>query len=574
MKHWKILLPATLLISVLWLACRDQEYNNNYQQQADVAFAGRVIDEDGQPIEGAQVRADGELAVTDVNGVFRTKTVQMPARDAKLTVTRIGYFDFSRAFIVQDDALQTVTIQLLRKQLVGSFSAASGGTVQVPGGVTLNFPAGAVNTTGQVRVFARYLDPASPQLSLHMPGDLRGINAGGEEGTLSTFGMLAVEMTDQAGQELQIAGGNEVEISMPIPADKLGVAPASVPLWHYDHAQARWIEEGSAQKTGNQYVGKVKHFSFWNCDAFSATVYMEGKVFLRDDQHPLANAHIRLTVVSNGFQGYGFTNAEGWFGGAVPKDYALKLEVILPDQCGGGQVLYTEDIGPFSADVVLPSIIIVDLPPTAPALTISGKVVDCGGQAVSSGYAKITVGSTTLTAFTDPNGEFELALINCNNSTSGEAIGYDLVNLLESPVQNFSISGNSATTGDLQACNALSEFIQFSLDGQTFTHVDVSGGVYADSSGQTSTTYLFSADSLQNQVINLSFQNNNQTGTFPLVGLYVNGLEVSNPATVSTTVTAFGPVGNPITGTFSGNFQDMNGASHTLSGSYKVIRDW
>ena len=118
MKHWKILLPATLLISVLWLACRDQEYNNNYQQQVDVAFAGRVIDEDGQPIEGAQVRADGELAVTDVNGVFRTKTVQMPARDAKLTVTRIGYFDFSRAFIVQDDALQTVTIQLLRKQLV------------------------------------------------------------------------------------------------------------------------------------------------------------------------------------------------------------------------------------------------------------------------------------------------------------------------------------------------------------------------------------------------------------------------------------------------------------------------
>ncbi|HRI58447.1 MAG TPA: carboxypeptidase-like regulatory domain-containing protein, partial [Saprospiraceae bacterium] len=364
MKNWKILLPALLSLSAFWFACRDQNYDDDFQPSVDVAFAGRVIDEAGQPIEGAQIRAGNELAITDANGVFRTAPVSLPARDAKLFVNKIGYFDFSRAFVVQDDALQTVTVQLLRKELAGTFNGSSGGVVNVPGGVSLNFPAGSVNATGQVQVFARYLDPASPGLPLQMPGDLRAINTGGEQGTLATFGMLGVELADQSGQTVQIAAGSEVEISMPIPADKLAVAPATIALWYYDHDQARWIEEGSAQKVGNQYVGKVKHFSFWNCDAFSATVYMDGQVFLRDDQHPLANAIVRLTVLSNGFQGYGYTNADGWFGGAVPIDYAMKLEVLLPVQCGG-QVLFTHDTGPFSNDVTLPPIVITNLPPQA-----------------------------------------------------------------------------------------------------------------------------------------------------------------------------------------------------------------
>ena len=155
MKNWKILLPAALLVSVLWFACRDQDYDGDFEKQADVAFAGRVIDEDGQPLEGASVRAGNELAVTDANGVFRLKPVRLPARDAKLSVVKIGYFDFSRAYIVQNDALQTVTIQLLRKELVGTFSGNAGGTVNVPGGVSLNFPAGGGNAPGPVRVVAQ-----------------------------------------------------------------------------------------------------------------------------------------------------------------------------------------------------------------------------------------------------------------------------------------------------------------------------------------------------------------------------------------------------------------------------------
>lgn len=568
MKHWKIILPAALLLSALWFACRDQEFEG-YEKEADVAFAGRVIDEDGQPLENAQVRAGGELAVTDANGVFRLKPVRLPARNAKLFINKIGYFDFSRAFVVQDDALQTVTVQLLRKELVGAFNGNTGGTVQVPGGVALNFPAGSVNATGQVRVFAKYIDPTSPNLPLQMPGDLRAINLGGEAGTLATFGMLGVEIENQSGQTLQIAAGSEVEITMPIPASQLSVAPASIPLWYYDHDKARWIEEGSAQKIGNQYVGKVKHFSFWNCDAFSATVYMEGKVFLRDDQHPLENAVIRLTVLSNGFLGYGYTNAEGWFGGAVPKDYAMKLEVLFSDQCGG-QVIYTQDIGPFSSDVVLPPIIIASLPPQVATVNVSGSLVDCNGQPVTNGYAKIQVGNAVVATFSDQNGAFEIEMLDCLNSTSGTAVGYDLTNLLESAVQNFSISAGSGSAGNIQVCNALAEYIQCTLDGQSQTFLAPYGIL------EVGNTYMSANDSIPNgfSYVYLGFASNGQTGIFPLTNLQIwppgDTIVALN---VTTNVTSYGSVGNPIIGTFGGNYQSANGSNHTVSGSYRVIRD-
>lgn len=575
MKNWKILLPLALLLSASWFACRDQDFDE-YEIQADVAFAGRVIDEDGQPLEGALVRAGDELAITDANGVFRTKTTRLPARNAKLSITRTGYFDFSRAYVVQDDALQTVTIQLLRKELAGTFSASAGGTVQVPGGVSLNFPAGSVNAAGQVRVFARYLDPTSPGLSLQMPGDLRAINAGGEEGTLATFGMLGVELSDQSGQPLQIADGSEVEITMPIAPEQLSMAPATIALWYYDHDLARWVEEGTAQKVGNEYVGKVKHFSFWNCDAFSATVYMEGQVFLRDLDHPLSNVVVRLTVLSNGFQGFSYTDSEGWFGGAVPKDYAMKLEVMIPDQCGG-QVLYTQDIGPFSSDATLPPIVISNLPPQVPAVVISGALEDCNGQAVTEGYAKIQLGDNVYTAFTNPDGTFATNVFNCGNNTTGSVIAYDLVNLFESTAQNFNVTPNAVDLGAITVCSALSEYIQYQLDGQSFTLLDPAGYVFPDSSNASLFQIQLSAfDSIvQNQGIWMAFNGNSQPGTFPMMAFYVNGLETyfNQAPNITTTLTNSGDVGDPIIGTFGGNFQATDGTNHSITGSYRVIRD-
>ena len=126
MKNLKVTLGALLLLlsMVSWWAC-NQDPIDMEGRLVDVTFAGRIIDESGVPIAGGQVQAGTQTATTDDNGVFRTQKVQLPDRDAILTVSKDGYFEFSRAYIVEDEALQTVTIQLIKKVQVRMILARS-----------------------------------------------------------------------------------------------------------------------------------------------------------------------------------------------------------------------------------------------------------------------------------------------------------------------------------------------------------------------------------------------------------------------------------------------------------------
>ena len=561
MKNLKII-AALLLLGAGWFACRDKD-PLPFVPDADITFVGNVVDEAGDPVSGAQVFAGSESATTDNNGVFRLPAVSLPEDDAIISVRKAGYFEFSRAYIVEDGATMEVTVRLLKKTQVGQINAASGGTVQVPGGPTLVFPAGAVDYNGSVSVSARYLDPNDPELSTFMPGDLRAIGVDGSRSTLATFGMLAVELNGAGGQVLNIADDSEVEIRMPIPANQLAAAPADIPLWYFDLDKARWIEEGTAQKSGAEYVGKVKHFSYWNCDIPLPLVKVSGKVYLENDQNPLS-AHVVFSYSLYSGKCHGWTDMNGCFNGEIPRDVQLELRIYL-DGCP--DPVYTATVGPFADDVVLPPIIITGS--QVPFVTIDGHLEDCNGQAVINGYVKVEIGSNRLLLYTDANGDFSRAVNNCGNNTSGTATGYDLSNLLESTPLPFSIGGSSVSLGNIQACNALTEYIIYNLDGQSFTQLNVSGSVFSGS------TFLSSSDSLVQQFIQFSFTNNNQTGSYPLDFIFVNGVEAGNQALggVLTDVTEAGNVGEPIKGTFGGSFNAPNGNNHTISGSYRVIRD-
>lgn len=566
MKNLKFFLPAVVLFSTLWFACYKDPFIPG-EIKAGVTFFGLVVDESGAGIEGAQVRIGGEIAATDRNGVFILPAVNVSSKDARLSVSKIGYFDFSRAYIVEDGSQQNVTIQLLAKNLIATVNSATGGTVPVPGGGSLKFSANSFVTasgtafTGDVRVYARYLNPTDTRLPLFMPGDLRAISASGENQTLATFGMMGVEIEGN-GSALQIAPNEEAEISMPIQSAQQSVAPAEIALWHFDTDKARWIEEGKAQKVGNQYVGKVKHFSFWNCDAPFPLVYLKGSVFLGNDQTPLANAKIKLTIASNGWKGYGTTNNNGIFQGAVPKDEVMVIEIV--DECGS--VVFSQNIGPFTSDVTLPAVI---LNAGTNSVEIKGRLLDCLGQPVVNGFALIEIAGkyNNILAPISQNGEFSTLVLSCS-SGSATIIGYDLDNLTESDPKTIAFPPSPADAGDIQVCTTVAEFIQYKLDGADFTILNP-GGVYI-----SPRTSLYGDG--PGGYINLDFNNNNQTGTYPVNNIYVNGLSTDSLNAVinlNTTVTATGNLGEPIIGTFSGSFQANNGNTHTLSGSYRVNRD-
>ncbi|MCC7466691.1 MAG: hypothetical protein IT261_10500 [Saprospiraceae bacterium] len=67
-----------------------------------------------------------------------------------------------------------------------------------------------------------------------------------------------------------------------------------------------------------------------------------------------------------------------------------------------------------------------------------------------------------------------------------------------------------------------------------------------------------------------------QTGVFPLDRFFVDPLEVNMAqSNLNTTVTSVAlSVGDLLIGTFSGTFVDLNGGNHTITGNYRVKRDW
>lgn len=573
MQKLKFLLPFALLASVFVACNKDGSFSNS--PSVNAAFAGRVLDENGQAIPGAMVRIGGELAMTDQNGVFRLPFMRLTADDAKLMVSKIGYFDFSRAYYVEDDALQTVTIQLLRKDQIATINASAGGTVNVPGGTTLVFPAGAfVDQNGNayhgtVRVFARGLDHNAPDFALNMPGDLRGINTSGEEKALGTFGMVGVELQSQSGQALRIREGSEVEIRLPIAPSQLSAAPSEITLWHYDLQQARWLEEGSAQRVGNEYVGHVKHFTFWSFNSAFNLVMIQGKVFLVDNQHPLAGAVVRLTMTSDSSKGYATTNSNGVYKGGVPMGETFVMDVL--NECG--EVIFTQNVGPFNEPQNVPDIIAPNNGTHTVALT--GRLLDCAGAPIKNGYAQVLLGNFKWVAFTGIDGTFTLNKTRCDTSVAtGVVIGFDLQNLHQSAPDTISVPPNAVAVGDLAVCDSLGEYIIFSLDFNDYVISTPVGGVL-DSLGMR--TFLNGYSTAQQDVgISIEFASSGQPGAFPLSNLYVNTLTWnSGVSTVNIEVVEPGyAIGDAIIGTFEGTFVDQYGVTHTISGSYQVRRDW
>lgn len=567
MKIRKLLFPLLILVSAVWQACHQDNLELN-GPSARIVFTGQITDENDQPLAGATVSAGSASTTTNVDGVFRLEAVNLPARNAILSVSLAGYFDFSRAYIVENNAFLPVSIQLLKKQMIHSFLATQS-TVAQAGPAQIKFPAGSVARSdgnaysGVVQVYARYLDPVDPDLNRHMPGDLRGIGAGGEEQTLATFGMIGVELTTPGGDPLQIASGREAEIVMPIPSEKSAVAPAEIPLWHYDLEQARWIEDGSAEKIGDQYVGKVKHFSFWNCDAKFPLVYLKGKIFLENHEQPVNGAVVRLTILSNGWEGYADTDSEGRFGGGIPKDEVLKLDVVLPGYCGY-QVLYTQNIGPFSTDVSLPDIVIKNL--NASTLVVSGHLIDCKGKPVTNGFAIAHIAGYDQHIYAEADGNFNAVIVQCDDADV-QITGYDITNINQSETMTFSKPSASIEVGDLAVCGGVNEFIEIIFDGAKTTFIDSLDAVILEG------TWTHIRASQQNAAVAFSIDNNFQTGTFPLqtFSLSPSGVILNN-LNMNAVITEFGPPGQRIAGTLSGTAQSPDGQTHTISGSFRLMR--
>ena len=222
-------------------SCRE----DNIREETDITIpepdtgivsdlSGIIIDENNEPIQGANLNLGNEMAMSDENGHFVFQNVIINSNGSPISIEKSGYFSNYKFIFPELNTAARTKIQLIPRIKVGEFVGTQEGKIS-HGDVKIDFPENAiVDADGNpyqstVSVYSHWYDPTDDALILNMPGDLRATDLEGDDVQLSTYGMLAVELESTSGEKLQIAPEKTARLTFPIPIEIAGDAPDEIP---------------------------------------------------------------------------------------------------------------------------------------------------------------------------------------------------------------------------------------------------------------------------------------------------------------------------------------------------------
>nr|WP_321235809.1 hypothetical protein [uncultured Psychroserpens sp.] len=579
-----------LLCALLFHSCTDDDNSISNPQNQDpdpTAFAqnffgnditrtflGTVVDINNNPIENVTIRIGSSTAMTDTNGVFIINDAPVNKRFGYVKAEKVGYIHASRS-VVPSEGTNKVRIMMLPETSAGTTSSGAQETISLQNGASVALEGDYIKPdgssySGSVNVIMHHLDPVDDNIRDQMPGMLYAANAQNEERMLQTFGMLAVELRGDNGEDLNLAENSTAEITVPLDPSLMANAPSSIPLWYFDETHGYWIEDGVATLVGNAYVGTVSHFSFWNCDI--PTEYVDFCVTVNDSEgNPLTNIQVTLTSVNYG-TGYGYTNENGETCGIIPSGETLELNAYNYDLCGQSSI-YSDTIGPFDVDSSITITVTTD-DSNIISETVTGMFNDCDGNPVTDGYISLNYGNQYLTNIVE-DGNFEFNLIRCQTDDTFMIRGSDYVNLQTTDSISYTFTTPLTNIGSISACNAVDEFITYQVDNND----DVSY-FFNVSGGQDGDVFIASYYSEnQSTFFELYISNFNGAGTYDmntLISFYDannNGTTLETEFSGTCNVNSFGDVGDYIDINFSGVLEEL-GEQMSINGTLHVIRDF
>lgn len=569
-------------------------YDNSRTVVASIM--GFVTDESGAIIENATVSTGSYTTLTDENGYFHFDNITTPSHASTILVSKDTYFKGSRTIAVNANQSHVVKVSLIAKGIPATFVASNGGNVSFADGLSLSFPAnGIVNEAtglaynGQVYVYAHKIDPTTEVGRNTMPGDLRGTTASGnEERLLQSFGMMVAELYSVDGQLLQIKTGSAATMTMTVPTSLQSNAPTRIPLWYFDEAKGMWVEDGFATLTAGKYVGKVSHFSFWNCDTPAAAIDLD-MTLVDQNGNPLGGYTVVLKNTANNDSRYGWTNTAGWVGGLVYPNATLTMEVYSQNSiCGTSTPIYTQTVVTSSINLSLGTIVV---PITTPsAATITGTVVDCSSNALAN--AGILIQPFNIIVTPNSLGQFTYTFP-CTPSTPITVYAYDLANNVYGTSSAIPLVSGTNNLGVLNACGNVAPFLTIDMTNtttsinyqNTFT-IAGNNAVYSSISidslllvpttnivaygtnGGTATSYVsFST----NDTTAGTFVGNSFYATLPTSGFTDQSYTIQPGSTVSYTGYPLFP--GDVLGTYSFNLIGVpSGNTYTATGSFRAPR--
>ncbi|MCB9329321.1 MAG: carboxypeptidase regulatory-like domain-containing protein [Lewinellaceae bacterium] len=530
-----------LIFAALFSSCRKDDIVTTTEEDIPtvenkykIRVIGRIIDQDGKPIQNANILADNQVKESDVNGFFVLENVNVGATNGIfIQAEALGYFEGGVNLISSTLADKQVKIQLIKRVFSSKIDASQGGTVSNNGGASVDFQGGSFLLDGQafsgeVNVFMHYLDPSEADFMNRVPGSLAAINADGSRSTLKSFGMVVVELESDSGDKLQLDSAKPATLRTEVPSSLISEAPSEIPLWYFDSQKARWIEEGSATLQGNVYVGTVKHFTWWNCDVPCPTVNICLNFIDEDTQEPLEGYNICVNT-SNCGSACGTTDANGSLCDIIPR--YTEVQIFLFNICG--ETVYTTTIPPVIDDN---TVVNFEVNGTEfSEFTIVGTVMSCDTEEpVPSALVSFEWGNNVVSTIADENGQYEIVQNFCGNPIDGvlyfvgESSGF---------ANSYAITIDESLSAEYnpQLCDEANHFTFngeiLSFDCKAIVHPNETVIYYDQTSGNLLGFY------------------GNFIGTFD--GTYYENSTITDSGSTTVVVTGFGQVGENIIGQFT-----------------------
>ena len=408
--------------------------------------SGRITDEFGNAVRGANVTSGNQTIKTDDDGYFLMTQVEGREKLSHISVEAPSYFNGSRSFIPQD-GLNQISIKLMRMSFAAVIDAETGGDISSDG-CHLSIGKGFINKTsglpyfGEVNVALRHLNPTDVNFNEIMPGNMIAASQDGPK-LLESFGMIAVELRDKSGNELQLSDSNSAKFGMTIPEPYKSGAPNSIPLWYYEESTGLWQEEGKAIIKGDEYVGEVQHFSMWNCDVPRDYHTIQAPV-VNSKGTPIPGLKA-VFHAETGESGFCYTGSDGKFKGLTPANMSFVVKFWLNEVYIASKV-----IGPFSADQVLDDLVIQELDQF---IELEIPVLDCNNNPVTMGFGRINFFNTiklnsrgTIQFAYMPNQAFGLTFLDKTGQQSGHAFSGQPIGKILDPIKHCpSNSGGGST---------------------------------------------------------------------------------------------------------------------------------
>jgi hypothetical protein len=318
-------------------------------------LSGRIISSaGGTGIANATVEVGSTKATSLGDGSY---TLSIPPGErVVLHVEAPGFAENYRITRIVTGQTTALTVQLLPVGTTEAMQVATGGTVSVP------------NSTAQVVIPASGLSPstggtpaASVNLALtpvnpatgtaNMPGDFTTVSTTGNAvSQIDSFGAMLVDIRDNVGTRYNLSPGKQATIRIPLGTRSADIPP-TIPLFFFDGTTGRWVQEGTATLSGtapNQYYqGTVTHFSYWNADRITDTVFVTGCVRNSSNQ-PVGDALVETDGIDYSGSSRVYTAADGSFRIPIRRNSRATVTAVI-----GSQLTNTATAGPSSTDFTL-----------------------------------------------------------------------------------------------------------------------------------------------------------------------------------------------------------------------------